>query len=83
MYGKKKMGMRQKALEGMMSEDAPIAKKRPMEMEEQAEEGMESILVTAEEREMIMEMRGEDSMEEPEEGEEYAENEQMAPKTRM
>ena len=74
MYANKKMGMRQKALEGMMGEEAPIAnKKRPMEVEisveEGGEEGMESILVTAEEKAMILEMRGQ--------GEKMADDEEL------
>jgi len=76
MYANKKMGMRQKALEGMMGEEAPIAnKKRPMEVEisveEGGEEGMESILVTAEEKAMILEMRGQ--------GEKMADDEELQP----
>ena len=79
MYANKKMGMRQKALEGMMGEEAPIAnKKRPMEVEisveeggEEGEEGMESILVTAEEKAMILEMRGQ--------GEKMADDEELQP----
>ena len=54
------MQMRQKALEAMMGQDQPMMMgKAPAPMAQEEQEGMESILVTPEEKAMIMQLRGE------------------------
>lgn len=59
MFGKK-MDIRKKAIDSMMaSEEAPVLMKKPKPEEENEKEGYESMLVTPEEKEMILQSRGE------------------------
>lgn len=75
-----KSNMRQKAMEMMMGEEKPIAiKKKPVAVEVEISEGegeMESMLVTPEEKQMILEARqAKQGQDEP--SEEYAAKDPM------
>lgn len=58
MFGPDKAKMRLKAMEGMGEEPMPMKKKPPAPPEE-GKEGYEAMMVTPEEKKMILEMRGE------------------------
>lgn len=62
-----KRAMRMKAMDGMMREKPSISMKRPMEESEMPEEGMVSMAVTPEEKEMILAAREQNAMGEEEE----------------
>ena len=74
MFGKSNMQSRLKAMDSMM-EEGPALKKKPAPGEE-SQEGFESMLVSPEEKQMILDMR---AKEEGAEGSEEEQKEQASP----